>query len=746
MKPIKNIFACLVHEKQECIVDLVRNLHYLDPSSLILLYNGGTDKQLFEGFPFERYGAVIIPGSRPLKWGWLHDFALDCMKYALKNLSFDILTIVDSDQLGIGENYSRYMAKYLDNNNNTGMFGITGERQRGDTKVDPAVSAYQEEELWRPFLEKFPDGVNKFLYWTFWPATVFTRAAAKDLVNLFDMDNQLKEILQKTRIWASEEIILPTLVSLLGYKIEKNPCAYDYVKYGANYSLADIKPALEQADTFWIHPVPRDAGNELRKYIAAHYDDYKKKPPRLEGGAGELHITGSPADNHRYISNLSINREIEKVEGWLDDEEAELLIYAAHDVLRKQTGDTAVVEIGSYCGKATIALGSLINEMGNTGAALYAVDLFDGEVGAADTLIEKKPPTFGKFMANINLAGLSDIVRPVVSKSYRLMDWDIPVCFLLIDGLHDYTNVARDFYHFEKWIVPCGYIAFHDYADYFPGVKTFVDELLLSGNYKKIACAKSMIILEKVPREKECRKDNESTVEKTGNGLVPAGISHFPREGHKKKQLIALCMVLLLLLGISTFMLIDYYDGYRNLKKVHHSEQRSRNNEKKLYERTLGMHEEMKFKVHAFAKRYPLFDTIVSTAFEEAGKNKLSPYTVMSVIQVESDFDPYARSSVAHGLMQINLQAWKDYFSIDENRIYEIGYNISLGCKILRHYLDKSAGNLSRALFLYNNGYRFDNKKFVPKVLGSIFQKAQGISDLFMASEALRAIDTENAN
>lgn len=83
MGAFRNIFACLVHESQECAVDLVRNLRALDPGSTILLYNGGRDPDLLRrGFPFERYGAVVHPEPRPLAWGWLHDFALDCIRFA----------------------------------------------------------------------------------------------------------------------------------------------------------------------------------------------------------------------------------------------------------------------------------------------------------------------------------------------------------------------------------------------------------------------------------------------------------------------------------------------------------------------------------------------------------------------------------------------------------------------------------------------------------------------------------------
>ena len=98
MSTIRNVFAVLVHENQDCVIDLVRNLHALDPASLILLYNGGHDARLLaDKFPFEQFGAVVHPAPRPAQWGRLHQFALDCMSWACDNQSFDTLTIVNSD-------------------------------------------------------------------------------------------------------------------------------------------------------------------------------------------------------------------------------------------------------------------------------------------------------------------------------------------------------------------------------------------------------------------------------------------------------------------------------------------------------------------------------------------------------------------------------------------------------------------------------------------------------------------------
>ena len=189
------------------------------------------------------------------------------------------------------------------------------------------------------------------------------------------------------------------------------------------------------------------------------------------------------------------------------------------------------------------------------------------------------------------------------------------------------------------------------------------------------------------------------------------------------KKNIIVCVVLFCLFLISTILFISYHNEYHDLKRIFEAELADTNKKTDLYERIIMQYQLMDFKIFAFEKKHSEFARIVSRAFEEAGKNNISPYTVLSVIQVESNFDPNAKSSVADGLMQINLDAWKDYFNIDESKIYDIDYNIAIGCKILRHYLDESKGDLSRALYLYNNGYGFHNKKYVPKVQNSTFSK-----------------------
>lgn len=486
-RKFQNIHACLVHESEDCIVDLVCNLHYHDPDSVILLYNGGEDAQLIPAdLSLEQFNAFVVPDPVPVKHGYLHNFALRTMQYAIRRFSFDTFTIVDSDQLAIRSGYSDYLAAFLADRSNVGLLSSAPERVDRNNRVNHvALQAFKEYELWKPFLDGFVNGEEKFAHWTFWPSTVFTYAAARDLLDLFNKNRQLQEIVAQSKIWASEEVILPTLVRLLGYDILQNPCNYEYVKYRAAYSIGDVQAALATPDSFWLHPIQRQYNDPLRKLVRERYHQYTS--------IGEAAPSYPDAAAHPQTA-LLLNK-IRRIKGWLSDREAELLIDTTHKACRG-AATPAIVEIGSYHGKTTVLFGTVVRQAFPQ-AKVYAIDTHDGRLGAVDQGLRSFAPSFESCKKNIETAGLCSVVEIIKDKSYNV-EWQSPVSLLFIDGLHDYLNVARDFRHFAKWIVPGGYIAFHDYAPYFPGVQTFVNELLTKQEYQKEAIADSLIVLQKL--------------------------------------------------------------------------------------------------------------------------------------------------------------------------------------------------------------------------------------------------------
>lgn len=87
---------------------------------------------------------------------------------------------------------------------------------------------------------------------------------------------------------------------------------------------------------------------------------------------------------------------------------------------------------------------------------------------------------------------------------------------------------------------------------------------------------------------------------------------------------------------------------------------------------------------------------------EAAAKHRLDPFLIKSVIKVESDFDPYARSSKgAQGLMQLIPSTAKQVGCSDS---YDPRENILGGASYLSMMLKRFDGDVEKSLAAYNAG------------------------------------------
>lgn len=86
----------------------------------------------------------------------------------------------------------------------------------------------------------------------------------------------------------------------------------------------------------------------------------------------------------------------------------------------------------------------------------------------------------------------------------------------------------------------------------------------------------------------------------------------------------------------------------------------------------------------------------------EAKRVGVEPGMVLALIEVESNFKPYAISRVgARGLMQV-MPFWLKKIGRPGDSLFNVRTNLRYGCTILKFYLDKEKGNLTRALGRYN--------------------------------------------
>ena len=99
---------------------------------------------------------------------------------------------------------------------------------------------------------------------------------------------------------------------------------------------------------------------------------------------------------------------------------------------------------------------------------------------------------------------------------------------------------------------------------------------------------------------------------------------------------------------------------------------------------------------------------LLALVHKEASRSKLNPQMVLSLIQVESNFDRFALSKVgARGLMQI-MPFWIEEIGREQDNLFDIATNLRYGCAILGIYLKRENKDLILALARYHGSYPRD--------------------------------------
>lgn len=179
---------------------------------------------------------------------------------------------------------------------------------------------------------------------------------------------------------------------------------------------------------------------------------------------------------------------IERVDGWLTHLEQIALLHLPVwvDYLPGE-----IIEIGSFKGKSTTALGLGSKWISKRKRAIYAIDPF-----MPDRMYHGN--YFDDFLNNIHVAQLENYVIPIKKYSQDAIgDCPDQISALFVDGNHDYMYVKQDIQHYTPRVVPGGMIAFHDYSN-FLDVKRAVDELCESKEYVYVCDYDSLRIIRKL--------------------------------------------------------------------------------------------------------------------------------------------------------------------------------------------------------------------------------------------------------
>ena len=125
------------------------------------------------------------------------------------------------------------------------------------------------------------------------------------------------------------------------------------------------------------------------------------------------------------------------------------------------------LEVGSYCGKSTVYLGLACLETNNT---LYAIDHHRGseEHQPGESYHDKElfdvkrnqMDSFSEFRKNIEMAGLSETVIPIVSSSRAVArNWVGPLGMVFVDGGHSMEAALNDYISWSGHIRKGGFLA-----------------------------------------------------------------------------------------------------------------------------------------------------------------------------------------------------------------------------------------------------------------------------------------------
>lgn len=158
-----------------------------------------------------------------------------------------------------------------------------------------------------------------------------------------------------------------------------------------------------------------------------------------------------------------INLELaNQITGWMTYNELRWLAKQAKK-------HTRIVEIGSYMGRSTRALGD------HTPGSVVAIDDFKGPRDM------RLPDFMRQGIAETFMYGLGDLIQSskvvMVVADHASINIDFSPDMVFLDGSHDYQDVKRDIQMWLPRLQPGGLLCGHDYTNMF-GVRQAVAETI----------------------------------------------------------------------------------------------------------------------------------------------------------------------------------------------------------------------------------------------------------------------------
>jgi predicted O-methyltransferase YrrM len=194
-----------------------------------------------------------------------------------------------------------------------------------------------------------------------------------------------------------------------------------------------------------------------------------------------------------------------QVKGYLAEDEGKALFELALEATRYGP----CLEIGSFCGKSAVYLGTACKIRGVT---LFTIDHHTGSEEQQPGQLYFDPEIYDDRKGQINSfpllretlrkAELEDTVVPMVTWSkVAAKNWTTPLSLVFIDGGHSYEAALTDYLCWHEHLIAGGYLIFHDiYLDPAKGGQApheVYKKAVGSGMFDKLPMVNSLGILKK---------------------------------------------------------------------------------------------------------------------------------------------------------------------------------------------------------------------------------------------------------
>jgi predicted O-methyltransferase YrrM len=207
-------------------------------------------------------------------------------------------------------------------------------------------------------------------------------------------------------------------------------------------------------------------------------------------------------NNHNYETIAAL---ASGVKGFLAEDEG----LALYGIALKAANLGPCLEIGSFCGKSAVYIGSACRESGVT---LFSIDHHRGSEEQQPGQLYFDPDIYDEQSGEVNslpllrntlrTAGLEDTVIPMATESrVAARNWATPLGLVFIDGGHSYESALTDYQSWSPHLMQGGFLVFHDiYPDPTKGgqaPRQVYQKALDSGDFEELPMVNTLGILKK---------------------------------------------------------------------------------------------------------------------------------------------------------------------------------------------------------------------------------------------------------